>query len=216
MNAKFLVRLLVLALFSMTAACGTYATPEWGGTLTAESDTTQIAERATQAHQTETAPTATDTPTITPSPTEEPTATATLPPTSTPTELPTATPTEAVVASDPIAEAVAIADLEAGKQIFVQCSACHSIDPAGIRLVGPSFWKLYEHAAHHAVDAGEPDAVSYIRSSILNPNAYIVPADAGGEYPAGVMIQTYGEILSEDDLNNVIGYVLTIGNPAYE
>ena len=216
MTAKFLVRLSALALISLTAACGTYATPEWGATLTAESDTTQIAQRSTQAYETENAPTATNTPTITASPTDEPTATATLPPTETPTELPTATPTEAVVESDPIAEAIAIADIEAGKQIFVQCSACHSIDPAGIRLVGPSFWKLYEHAAHHAEEAGEPNAVSYIRNSILNPNGYIVPADAGGEYPAGVMIQTYGDILSEDDLNNVIGYVLTIGNPAYE
>ncbi len=83
------------------------------------------------------------------------------------------------------------------------CSQCHAID--GNRLIGPGLGGLAERAATRV--AGQ-SAIDYIHESIVNPQAYIVPGDP--VYPENLMPQNYGEIFSEEDLNNLIAYLLSL------
>jgi mono/diheme cytochrome c family protein len=49
------------------------------------------------------------------------------------------------------------------------------------------------------------DVVTYIRTSILHPNDYIVPG-----FPENLMPQNYAEILTEAEVNDLIAYLLTL------
>ena len=84
-----------------------------------------------------------------------------------------------------------------GRRSFNQsppgCFACHSISP-GVNLVGPSLAGIAHDAAariHGADYHGKAtDAAGYIRESILEPSAYLVPVptySSNGEsmMPAG-------------------------------
>lgn len=214
---KKMLMFVLLAIFALTlAACGAVATPEWE---VSEAET----DAAEEAHSEE----ATVEPTVVP-PTATivpPTAT-TVPPTATPVP-PTATPTEApteapAVEADPIAEAIAAGDATNGQAIFVasyavggaqwMCSTCHSVDASQARLIGPGLWGLYERADERAAESGDTDGVQYVLNSILHPNDYIVPADAVGPYPEGLMPANYSEVLSDQDLADLVAYLLTLGN----
>jgi mono/diheme cytochrome c family protein len=211
----------------LSAACGTVATPEWA----ADAQETRAALAVTADYMTAMAPTATPTsePTATPvPPTETPVPTATPteePPTATPE--PTETPlppteeaTAEVAASgdsseDAIAAALEAGDPEAGQVVFNaphetavgvwMCGQCHSITPDELRLIGPGLWNVAERAETRV--EGE-NAVEYIRNSILHPNDYIVPGEPS--YPEGLMPQNYADVLSEQELNDVIAYLLTL------
>jgi len=122
-----------------------------------------------------------------------------------------------------IAEAIAVGDVENGQRIFNEsyntsvgpwiCASCHSVDEAAIRLVGPPLWDLHERVATVRLEeSGEPDPITYVHNSILMPQAYIVPGDAAGPYPENLMPTNYGEILTEQELNDVTAYILTLGN----
>lgn len=49
------------------------------------------------------------------------------------------------------------------------------------------------------------DVVTYLRTSILHPNDYVVPG-----YPESLMPQNYAEILTEAEINDLIAYLLTL------
>ena len=116
--------------------------------------------------------------------------------TSTTTEAP-ATTTSAAPAGTPDA-----ATLAAGKQAFATngCGGCHTLKDAGASATfGPNLDKLAADAktAGKALDA-------YIRESIVNPGAYIVPG-----FPNG-MTATFGQTLTPGDLNGLIAYLLAV------
>lgn len=217
----YLCTALVLALI-VVSACGTAATPEWAD----EAQATRAALESTAAHLTEIAPTAT--PTNTSAPTETPvppTATPTETPvaieTEEPTEEPTEAPTEEPVAEDSLEDVIAAADAEAGEVAFNEmrtmpegavwaCSQCHSVTPDEMRLIGPGLWNIAVHAETRVEDM---EALDYIHESIVDPNAFIVPPDANGvPFPENLMPPHYGDpdILPEDELNNIIAYLLTL------
>ena len=81
------------------------------------------------------------------------------------------------------------------------CSNCHSVDSDAV-LVGPSMLGISERAADR-VD-GE-DAQTYIHNSIVAPNDYLVEG-----FNAGLMPQIYGDVLSEQDLEDVIAYLMSL------
>jgi mono/diheme cytochrome c family protein len=83
------------------------------------------------------------------------------------------------------------------------CSQCHSTGSE--RLIGPGMAGLSARAA--ARIAGQT-ADEYIRNSILHPNDYIVEGDPA--YPAGLMPQNYADIFSEDDLNALVSYLISL------
>lgn len=192
--------LMLLAL--LLAACGTIATPVW--------EAPEPSERPAEGQAVAVAPTRTippSTATFTPLP---PTATDTpteVPPTPTFTpEPPTATPTEAL---DPVVAAVRAADPARGETLFNQmygevgfsCAICHRVDSVDA-LVGPGLLGIAETAAMRV--AGEVAEV-YLYNSILHPNDYVVEG-----YPEGVMPATYEQIMSEQDIYDIIAYLMTL------
>lgn len=209
---RILLPLLALASGIAAAACGTVATPEWA----AEAQGTRTALAATSDHLTAIAPTPTPTtpPTATPVP---PTATP-VPPTATPVP-PTATAAPPTVAPTAAAtEAVAAAGAgnpDNGKVIFNTphdtangtwaCAQCHSVSTDQARIIGPGLWNLVAEAGSYV--PGE-DAEAYIHESIVNPNAFIAPGDP--PYPPGLMPQNWGDVLTPQELDDVIAYVLSL------
>jgi len=89
---------------------------------------------------------------------------------------------------------------QAGKAVFTNngCGACHTLTGAGTTgKVGPDLDKL----AAYATQAHQPLA-SFIRTSIVDPNAYVQPG-----YPKNVMPQTFGQSLSKQQLNALVTYL---------
>lgn len=80
------------------------------------------------------------------------------------------------------------------------CASCHSLLP-NVVIVGPSL-------AGIATRAGErvpgQSAEEYLRMSILSPGDFIVPGFAN------VMAQNLGEVLSADQINDIIAFLLTL------
>ncbi len=141
---------------------------------------------------------------------EQPTSTP-QPPPATPTPEPPPATEEAVSAVD----SLTIGDPDRGRQIFENggekyadkpddwCIHCHSLD--GSEGYGPSMQGISERAGDRVP---ELSAAEYIRQSILEPDAYVVEDSkylskniAMGRFP--------GILLSEEELNDLIAFLLT-------
>ncbi len=111
---------------------------------------------------------------------------------------PASTTTAAKPAGQPDA-----ATLAAGKRVFAAngCGGCHTLKDAGSGgNVGPDL----DHLATDAKTAGKAiDA--YVRESIVNPNAYIVP-----KFQSGIMPTTFGQTLTKAQLGALIAYLLGV------
>ncbi len=91
-------------------------------------------------------------------------------------------------------------DVAAGKALFEQttlegnagCVTCHSVEP-GKTIVGPSLAGIG--------NKGE----DFIRESIVNPDAEITEG-----FPKGVMPQDFGQKLSEQQINQLVKYLMTL------
>lgn len=96
-----------------------------------------------------------------------------------------------------------VGNAENGKKLFEQtvigpksapgCVTCHSLEP-GVKLVGPSL----------AGVASRGDE-AYLRESIVNPNAVVVEG-----FPKGVMYQNYGKDLSEQEIADLVAFLMTL------
>ncbi|MCS6910527.1 MAG: cytochrome c [Anaerolineales bacterium] len=108
-------------------------------------------------------------------------------------------------------------DANRGKALYEQstigtasapgCVTCHTLD--GAVLVGPSFKGVASRAENIIKDpsytGSAKTAEEYLRESIINPNAYLNPG-----FAAGVMYQDYGTQLSEQEVNDLVAYLLTL------
>ena len=209
---RLLLSVLALGAGIAAAACGTVATPEWA----AEAQGTQAALLATSEHLTEIAPTFTPTPqpTATPAPTEAPTEVPTEPPTAVPTEEVTAEATSeaeaagmgnAEVTGDPVNGQVVFTTMHNTANGTWSCSMCHSVTPDEARLIGPGLWNVSINAETRV--AGQ-SAFDYIHESIVNPDAFIAPGDP--PFPSSLMPQNWEEVLTPEELNDVIAYLYTL------
>lgn len=125
---------------------------------------------------------------------------------SNPTLPPTATRAPATATPAAVAAANSgggAGDPRLGERIFAQlagCNACHDVQ-SGIKIVGPSLVGIATRAGTRKPGL---DAEAYIRESILAPNEFLVP-----EYPANLMPTTFANTLSEQQVNDIIAYLLT-------
>jgi mono/diheme cytochrome c family protein len=90
----------------------------------------------------------------------------------------------------------------AGQSIFTGtagCIGCHQIGAAG-GVTGPSLTNIATVAATRQPGA---DAATYIRESIVNPNAYVVPGYPPGQMPA------FGNLLSPQQIDQLTEFLLT-------
>lgn len=81
------------------------------------------------------------------------------------------------------------------------CSTCHNSDSEN-RLIGPGLLNVGSRADTR-VD-GQP-AIDYLYTSITNPGAFIVP-----DFPDRLMPVNWAEIYTEDEIYDIIAYLLTL------
>jgi mono/diheme cytochrome c family protein len=98
------------------------------------------------------------------------------------------------------------ASTDAGEKVFGQvaapaCTSCHALE-AGVTLVGPSLAAIGAEAGSRV--SGE-SAEEYLRKAVAEPNAYLVEGFASGLMPA-----TYAIQLSEQQINDLVAYMLTL------
>lgn len=101
------------------------------------------------------------------------------------------------------------AAVDAGKKLFEQpvigsqagCVTCHSTDP-GLVLVGPSLAGVGSRVGSTVPGMSAED---YLRESIQNPDAHIAEG-----FTSGVMVKAYGDELSDEQVNDLVAYLLTL------
>lgn len=87
-----------------------------------------------------------------------------------------------------------------GQLVFSQrCASCHSLTPDAGGLPGPSLYGIADHATQRVSGLS---AEMYLRMSIINPGDYIV------EGYTDVMQKNFGDVLSSDDINDLIAFLL--------
>lgn len=98
---------------------------------------------------------------------------------------------------EPPVDLASLSPEERGKEVFLTkgaCGACHVVpensNPAAV--LGPDL--------SHVAQKGEEN----IRKSILDPNAEITPG-----YPPAVMPPNFSTMLSEEEINDVVAFLLT-------
>jgi cytochrome c oxidase subunit II len=88
-----------------------------------------------------------------------------------------------------------------GKSIFTSngCNSCHTLTAAGANgTVGPNLDKLPALAQK----AGQ-SLEQFVRSSIVDPNAYVEPG-----FPKGVMPPDFGQKIKKADLDTLVQYLI--------
>lgn len=80
------------------------------------------------------------------------------------------------------------------------CATCHALEP-DIVIVGPSLAGIASRAASRVPGM---DAETYLRDSILDPGAFVVPG-----FP-DAMQRNLGDKLSAAQINDILAFLLTL------
>ncbi len=75
------------------------------------------------------------------------------------------------------------------------CVTCHSLEP-GVTLVGPS---------HAGISSRAGVDEAFLRQSIMEPDAVVTEG-----FTAGVMYQNYATDLSDQEIDDLVAYLLTL------
>jgi cytochrome c551/c552 len=97
-------------------------------------------------------------------------------------------------------------DPRAGEALFHQvridsapsCMTCHSTQPDKV-IIGPSLSGVANRAGQRVPGQA---AEEYLRSSILNPNLYVVDG-----FSPGLMYQNYKEALTDEQVGDLVAYL---------
>lgn len=99
------------------------------------------------------------------------------------------------------------------RSVAPACNACHSIAP-GVNMAGPSLAGVSSRAeallksGDYQGSAGDVEA--YIRESIVNPNAYIVPGPMYSANGQSFMPNTYQEALTAEQIDQLVAFLTTL------
>jgi nitric oxide reductase subunit C len=104
-----------------------------------------------------------------------------------------------------------------GEHLFrsaeLSCFACHSTAP-GVNLAGPTLAGMKTRAAERVADpayAGQAaDAAGYIRESILQPSAYLVPGELYSSGGVSMMPSHFVDTLQPQQVDQLVAYLLTL------
>ncbi len=93
------------------------------------------------------------------------------------------------------------------------CFACHSVAP-GVNLAGPSLGGIATRAEQMIGSADykgkAKDIATYIRESIVEPNAHLVPGPAYSANGQSFMPNTYGKDLTPEQIEQLVAYLATL------
>ena len=100
-------------------------------------------------------------------------------------------------------------DSKAGEQLFKQstigskagCNTCHALEPDVI-IIGPSLAGIGAKAA--TLVAGQ-SAEETLKEAIIDPDALITEG-----FPAGIMPQGYAQELTDEQIDQLVAYMLTL------
>lgn len=112
------------------------------------------------------------------------------------------------------------ADSANGKLLFntfqpaagIACATCHRVDSEE-RLVGPGLlnagkradWNQDGRLTHRGIDPNSPKrVVTYLRAAIINPSGYTIPGYAD------LMPKNWGKVFSDQQIDDLIAYLLTL------
>lgn len=80
------------------------------------------------------------------------------------------------------------------------CGGCHTLGALSAGVVGPPLTEIGVVAETRVEGIS---AEEYIRTSILNPNTYVIEG-----YPENVMPQNWGELLTDEQLSDLVAFLL--------
>lgn len=93
------------------------------------------------------------------------------------------------------------------------CNTCHSV-ALGVNLVGPSLAGIATRAAERVRSAdyhgAARDAEGYIRESILDPAAFLVPGATFSAAGVSFMPANFGQTLQPAELDALVAYLMTL------
>jgi mono/diheme cytochrome c family protein len=94
-----------------------------------------------------------------------------------------------------------------GEQPFLSpdapgCTACHAINPAEGNGIGNNLAGIGATAETRV--AGQ-NAAEYLRTALINPDAYLVDG-----YQEGIMYRGYAEVLTPQEIEDLIAFMLTL------
>ena len=100
-------------------------------------------------------------------------------------------------------------DPQAGEKLYYEsslgtnasCRICHSLEP-GEDQVGPSFAGIASRAGERVPGLS---AEAYLRQSIVEPDAYVVPG-----FPSGLMVPNLAETLTEEQIDDLVAFLMTM------
>jgi len=133
------------------------------------------------------------------------TVTVAAPATTPATTAATTTATAPATTAPATTNAAAAGNPAQGKSVFVSssCGACHTFKPAGTSAtIGPDL------DTKPTLDAKKDNMqlATFIRESIVSPNAYI-----SSGYPKGVMPQNFGTTLTKTQLADLVAFITAGG-----
>ncbi len=89
-----------------------------------------------------------------------------------------------------------------GQAVFrAHCATCHAVQGSTV-IVGPSLAGIASRAGGRVPGLG---AETYIRESILHPDAYLV-----GGFAPGTMPQNFARLLSMEEVDQLVAYLMTL------
>jgi hypothetical protein len=90
------------------------------------------------------------------------------------------------------------------KKAGFACITCH-YPYTEERLIGPGLQRLSDRVPEYNPQSS---VAGYLRTAILNPDEFIVPAEP--PYSAHVMPRNYGDIFTEEQINDLIAFLMSL------